>query len=253
LPGRVEAYLLKALGEEGALHLLLIDPEKPGDVAGVAKAAQEAGTAAFLVGGSTAVATPQYVDVTDRLKRNAELPVIIFPCNLPSIAPGADAILFMSLLNSSTPYFIVGAQALGIPLIRRMGLEAIPTAYIVIGEGGSVGFVGEARAIPVEHPELAAMYSMAAEAFGFRLIYLEGGSGVRNPLPAKLVSTVRRAVNTPLMVGGGVRTGAQAQEAAAAGADIIVTGNVIEETGDPSRLAELVAGAKRGGRERAGR
>lgn len=172
--GRVESELLRRLADEKALHFLLLDPQKPGDANAAAKYAERSGTAAFLVGGSTATLTSEYDLLVRQLKDSSQLPVIIFPSNLPSITGEADAIFFMSLLNSLNPYFITGAQALGINAIRKKGLEIIPLAYIIIGGGGAAGFVGQAQCIPLDHPEIAAAYAMAAEAFGFRFVYLEG-------------------------------------------------------------------------------
>lgn len=248
--GRVESELRRRLADEKALHFLLLDPQKPGDATAAAQSAEKSGTAAFLVGGSTAALTSEYVFLVKQLKNSSHLPVIIFPSNLPSITGEADAIFFMSLLNSLNPYFITGAQALGINAIRKRGLETIPLAYIIVGEGGAAGFVGQAQCIPLDHPEIAAAYSMAAEAFGFRFVYLEGGSGVVRPLSPSFVSVVRKCVSLPLIVGGGVRTGSEAEDLAAAGADIIVTGSIVEETGDHSIVSELVDGIRRGGKRR---
>lgn len=248
--GRVESELRKRLSEEKAIHFLLLDPQKPGDATAIAKSAERSGTAAFLVGGSTATLTSEYDFLVRHLKDNSHLPVIIFPSNLPSITGEADAIFFMSLLNSLNPYFITGAQALGINAIRKKGLETIPLAYIIIGGGGAAGFVGQAQCVPLDHPEIAAAYAMAAEAFGFRFVYLEGGSGVAQPLSTSFVSVVRKCVSLPLIVGGGVRTGSEAEDLAVAGADIIVTGSIVEETGDHNIVSELVAGIRRGGKRR---
>lgn len=246
LPGRIESALLSRLTDERALHFLLIDPQKPGDVPSIAEAAERSGTAAFLVGGSTAMITSEYNDLVRVLKRHSGLPVIIFPSNLPSITGEADAIFFMSLINSINPYFITGIQAMGISAIKKQGLEAIPLAYIIIGEGGAAGYVGQAQCIPLGHPEIATAYAMAAEAFGFRFIYLEGGSGVTRPLSAPFISMVRRHVSVPLIIGGGVGSGADAEELVAAGADIVVTGTIVERTGNSAIISELVDGIRRG-------
>jgi len=248
--GRVESELRRRLADEKALHFLLLDPQKPGDIGPTAQSAERSGTAAFLVGGSTAMLTSEYDSLVRQLKRSSHLPVIIFPSNLPSITGEADAIFFMSLMNSLNPYFITGAQALGINVIREQGLEAIPMAYIIIGLGGAAGFVGQAQCIPLDHPEIAAAYAMAAETFGFRFVYLEGGSGVAHPLSPSYVSIVKKNIAIPLIVGGGVRTGMEAEDLVAAGADIIVTGSIVEETGDHTVVSELVEGIRRGGKRR---
>lgn len=46
----------------------------------------------------------------------------------------------MSLLNSNNPYWIIGAQALGAPAVKKMGIEALPMGYLVVEPGyGGLG------------------------------------------------------------------------------------------------------------------
>lgn len=246
--GRVERYLLERIRKEGAIHITLIDPEKVtgASASRVAKQALRCGTSAFMVGGSTLTSTTHLDNIVKTVKRTVEVPVILFPNNITGISKYADAIWFMSLLNSVDPYFLVGAQILGAPLIKKFGLEAIPLGYIVTGEGGTAGIIGRAFPIPYNKPELAAAHALAAQYFGMRFVYLEGGSGVSRPVPTEMVQEVRRVVEVPLIVGGGIRTGGQATQAVSAGADIIVTGNVAESSDVSSKISELVAGVKQG-------
>ena len=76
------------------------------------------------------------------------MPIILFPGNISGVSKYADAIFFMSLLNSSNPYWITGAQALGAPIIKKMGIETISMGYLVVEPGGTVGWVGDAKIIP---------------------------------------------------------------------------------------------------------
>jgi len=245
--GRTETYLNRVLSERGFLHFLLIDPEKTGDLSQTMPAAIEAGTSAFMVGGSTAVMTESYTEVISEIKRSSSLPVVIFPSGPYSIARGADALWFMSLLNSEDPYYIIGAQVLGSATIKRLNMEAIPMAYLIVGEGCAAGFVGRARPIPYEHPEIAAGFAMAAEYMGMRFIYLEAGSGAEHSIPTDFVSVVRKSVSIPIIVGGGIKSGTDAEQLVGAGADAIVTGNVFENmTNTRDKLCELIDGCKRG-------
>ncbi|MFB0501339.1 MAG: phosphoglycerol geranylgeranyltransferase, partial [Candidatus Bathyarchaeia archaeon] len=136
---------------------------------------------------------------------------------------------FMSLLNSSDPYFIAGAQILGAPLIKEFGLEAIPLGYIIVGESSAASVVGRACPIPSNKPELAAAHALAAQYFGMRFVYLEAGSGAKQAPPNDMIKAVKEFVSIPLIVGGGIRTSHQVREAVDAGADIVVTGTVVEE------------------------
>ena len=231
--GKVERYLLERIESEGAIHITLIDPEKspPEEAVAIASAAERGGSSAIMVGGSTLVSTEDLDRAIIRVKEEVELPVILFPNNVSAISRYADAIWFMSLLNSTNTYYLVDAQMLGAPLVKRYGLEAIPMGYIILGEGGVVGFVGHARPISYDHPELAAAYALAAQYLGMRFVYLEAGSGVRSPIPPPVVRAVKGVVDIPVIVGGGIRSGDDAKMLVEAGADVVVTGTLAEEGG----------------------
>jgi phosphoglycerol geranylgeranyltransferase len=148
----------------------------------------------------------------------------------------------MSLLNSSNTYWIVDAQALSAPLVKRYQIESLPMGYIISGEGCVAGHVGQARLISYKHPELAVGYSMAAEYLGMRFVYLEAGSGAESPIPTSMISAVRRHIGIPLIVGGGLRNPDSALKAKLAGADIIVTGTLVEkEEGVKDKISEIVS------------
>ena len=244
--GLVEKYLLEKIEKEGTIHMTLVDPEKvtPSSASHIAKEAEACDTAAIMVGGSTSFSTSNLDKITKALKESVEIPVILFPNNITGISRYADAIWFMSLLNSSDPYFLMGAQVLGAPIIKKFGLEPIPLGYIIVGEGGTVSVVGKAVPIPYNKPELAAAHALAAEYFGMRFVYLEAGSGVGKPVPSNMAKAVKNVVNIPLIVGGGIRTGEQVKEIAKAGADIVVTGTVLEENKGRHKIRELIDNMK---------
>jgi phosphoglycerol geranylgeranyltransferase len=244
--GQVEKYLLDKIREYGAVHITLIDPEKTTSqiASRIAHEAESAGTAAIMVGGSTFVSTSRLDGVVKAIKRAVKVPVILFPNNITGISRHADAIWFMSLLNSSDPYFLAGAQVLGAPIIRKFGLEAIPLGYIIVGEGGAAGVIGRACPIPYNKPELAAAYALAAQYFGMRFVYLEAGSGAKQPVPSGMIRMVKDLVSVHLVVGGGIRTSQQVKEMVSAGADILVTGTVVEECEVREKIRELVEGIR---------
>jgi phosphoglycerol geranylgeranyltransferase len=199
-----------------------------------------------MIGGSTFVSSAHLDDVVRAVKRTVKIPIILFPNNVTGISRYADAIWFMSLLNSVDPYFIMGAQILGAPLVKKYGLEPLPLGYIIVGEGGTAGVVGRAIPIPHNKPELAVAHALAGQYLGMRFIYLEGGSGAKNPVPPEMIRAVKHYIDVPLIVGGGIRSREQALSAASAGADMIVTGNVIEETGIKRKVSEIIEGIRRG-------
>jgi phosphoglycerol geranylgeranyltransferase len=246
LIGRVERYLLGKIQEDGAIHITLIDPEKvsPESASHIAEEAEASETAAIMVGGSTSVSTSDLDKTVRAIKKGLDIPVILFPNNITGISQYADAIWFMSLLNSVDPYFIMGVQVLGAPLIKKYGLEAIPLGYIVVGVGAAVGVIGRAMPIPYEKPELAAAHALAAQYLGMRFVYLEGGSGAKDPVPNEMIRMVKSTVQVPLVVGGGIKTGEQMKSVVNAGADVVVTGNVTEESMVKDKVKELVGSIK---------
>jgi phosphoglycerol geranylgeranyltransferase len=244
--GRVEKYLLERIKAEGSIHITLIDPEKvtPPQASRIAENSKSSGTSAVMIGGSTFVSQAHLDAVVKAIRRTVKIPTILFPSNVTGISRHADAIWFMSLLNSVDPYFLIGAQILGAPLVKKYGLEPIPMGYVIVGEGGTAGIVGRAIPVPYTKPELAAAHALAGQYLGMRFIYLEGGSGAKTPVPPEVIRMVKHYVDIPLIVGGGIRTKEQALAAASAGADIIVTGNVIESVDAKRKVSEIIAGVK---------
>ena len=246
--GNVEKYLIEQIKAEGSIHMTLIDPEKvtAPQASRIIGKAVAGGTSAVMIGGSTFVSGTHLDNIVRVVKRTVEIPVILFPNNVSGISRYADAMWFMSLLNSADPYFIMGAQVLGAPLVRKYRLEPIPLGYIIVGEGCTAGIVGKAVAIPYDKPELAAAHALAGQYLGMRFMYLEAGSGARMPVPAEMIRVVKHCVNIPLVVGGGIRSSEQALAVASAGADIIVTGNVVENAEVRRRVSDIIEGVKRG-------
>ncbi len=248
--GRTEKYLLDRLESDGCVHMTLFDPENHtlDEAARLISNAEKQGTDAFMVGGSTVYSHERFDEFIKRIKENTSLPVIIFPNNVNAISKYADAIFFMSLLNSIEWWFILGAQIHGSFLVKEYGLEAIPMGYIVFGSDTSVAAVGRAFSLPVNKPQIAASYALAAQYLGMRFIYLEAGSGATMPIPPEGVSAVKNTINVPLIVGGGIRTPEQAKTTVEAGADMIVTGTLaernIEELGKVIRAAKEAASRK---------
>ncbi|MFZ1038507.1 MAG: geranylgeranylglyceryl/heptaprenylglyceryl phosphate synthase [Candidatus Bathyarchaeia archaeon] len=246
--GRVEKYLLEGIKSEGSIHVTLIDPEKvtPPQASRVAGKAKVSGTSAIMIGGSTFVSGAHLDDVVKAVKHTVKIPVILFPNDVTGISRFADAIWFMSLLNSVDPYFLIGAQVLGAPLVKKYHLEPLSLGYIIVGEGGTAGVVGRAVPVPYDKPELAAAHALAGQYLGMRFIYLEGGSGVKRPVPPEMIRAVKHYIDVPLVVGGGIKTREQAVATASAGADVIVTGNVVENTEVSQKVSEIVEGIKHG-------
>ena len=227
------SYLKTVIAEKDAGYFILIDPEVC-DVERTAKLAntiEKGGADAILLGGS--LLTQDLHPIAASLKTETELPIILFPGDSMHLTPHADAILFMSLISGRNPNYLIGEQVKAAPWIQKYGLEPIPTGYMLI-EGGnrtSVEFMSGTVPIPRNKPDIAAPHALAAEYLGMQTVYLEAGSGAELPIPNEMISSVKEKIDIPLIVGGGIRSPEIAAEKVRAGADFIVTGNILEETG----------------------
>ena len=244
---KVESFLKSELKKKNALLFVLIDSEVSHleTSSKLAKDVEKIGASAILVGGSSATDQIEMAQVVKGIKKGIKIPIILFPGNVTGVVPDADAILFSSLMNSENPYFITQAQALGAPSVLKFGLEPLPTAYLVIGEGTSAWFVGSARGIPFEKPKIAAAYALAAQFLGMRFVYLEAGSGAKTSVTPEMVQTVRRTFNGFLIVGGGIKDVKTAQGLVKAGADALVIGTFLEKGGSIKKLQEIAKAIQR--------
>ena len=247
MTGKIELFLKSELKKKNALLFVLIDSEvsKLESSQKLAQDVEKIGASAILVGGSSATDQIEMAEVVKGIKKGIKIPIILFPGNVTGVVPDADAILFSSLMNSENPYFITQAQALGAPSVLKFGLEPLPTAYLVIGDGTSAWFVGSARGIPFEKPKIAAAYALAAQFLGMRFVYLEAGSGAKSSVTPEMVKTVRKAFNGFLIVGGGIRDIKTATNLVKAGANALVIGTFLEKGGSVKKLAEIAKAIQR--------
>lgn len=192
----------------------------------------------FLVGGSLLM-EDNFEQVIATIKKHSEIPVLIFPGNNYQVSAKADALLLLSLISGRNAEYLIGQHVIAAPLIREANLEVIPTGYILIdgGKTSTTSYITQTVPIPHDKPEIAVATAMAGEMLGMKMIYLEAGSGAKNPVSAEMIREVKRNISLPLIVGGGIRSGEMAEEICKAGADIIVVGNVLEK--EPESLLEI--------------
>ncbi|SDF71053.1 phosphoglycerol geranylgeranyltransferase [Methanolobus vulcani] len=246
---QVEEYLNKIAESEGTVHLTLIDPasQTPDQAAEIAHAAVLGGTDAIMVGGSTGAGGVLLDQTLLKIKERTDKPTILFPGNASGVSKHADAIFFMSLLNSRDINYITTNQAMGAPVVYKSGIEPISMAYIIVEPGGTVGWVGDAKLIPKHKPELAVAYALAGKYLGMHYTYLEAGSGADLPVTPEMIGAVKHVLgDNKLIVGGGIRDGETAKMCALAGADMIVTGTILEESSNvTAKIEELVSAIKK--------
>lgn len=230
------------------VHMTLIDPaaQDPDRSARIAHEAEKAGTDYIMIGGSTKVDRDKLNAAIMKIREMTDRKIIIFPGSSSMVSEKADAIYFMSLLNSKTNEFIIKHQVIAAPILRKMGIEIISMGYLVFEPGMTVGRVGNADLIPRTDSESAVAYSMAAEMFGMNLVYLESGSGSPTRVSGEVISSVKKNLKIPVIVGGGIRDPEAAEDVADAGADIIVTGTVAEKTDQIFDVLEPIIKAVKG-------
>ncbi len=218
---------------------LLVDPDKDekDSLIKTLQVANQHSVDFILIGGSL-ISNP--VDpVIDLIKGNSSIPVLLFPGSLLQISDHADGILLLSLVSGRNPDFLIGNHITAAPLLKKSNLEIISTAYILIESGvtTSVEYMSYTKPIPAEKPDIAIATALASEMLGYKLIYLEAGSGARSRVPETIISRVKQQISIPLIVGGGIRSKKDAGNVYKAGADIIVVGNAIEK--NPELLGEI--------------
>ena len=241
---------------ETARHIILIDPDSQtsDEAAKRCVAAVIAGSRMIFVGGSTGTDSNNVHETVKAIQETLELcswnasqdstadskmwevPVILFPAAANAFSPSADGITFMMLMNSRTPKFLIEEQLKGATPIKQANVIPISMGYVVCSPGGKVGEVGQANLIAEDDIELITSYAICAESYGFSTIYLEAGSGSKQPVSAELIRAVRQSCNLTILVGGGIKDGKTARIAVEAGADWIVTGNLTEEFSNSHEL-----------------
>lgn len=240
----VYPMLMHARKERGGAFLLLIDPDRTSERHNLelCAAAQECGVDAILIGTSFMLDT-DFGATVRAVKQVTPLPVIIFPGSFAQLTPEADAVLFTSLVSGRNAEYLIGEQVRGAPLVKRFGLEAIPTGYMLVESGAttSVQFVSGTMPIPSDKIDIACAHALAAQYLGMRLVYLDGGSGARCAVPCELVSAVARYIDIPVIVGGGLKSPEECAHRMGAGAAMVVVGNSMEADPSFSRLREMAA------------
>jgi phosphoglycerol geranylgeranyltransferase len=242
---RTKNYLLERIAK-GTIHLTLIDPAKQSaeTAADIVKRAMNAGTDAVMLGGSTGVTNKNLDETVEAIKCVCDLPTILFPSGAKAISGKCDAIFFMSMVNSADIEWVIGEQVKGSLITKKLGLEPISMGYIIIEPGMRVGEVGHANAIKRNDLESAQSYALACEYLGMDFIYLEAGSGADTPVPAEMITAVKKVISVPLIVGGGIRTPGAAMVARLAGADAIVTGTFVETCSENKEMKSVIDASK---------
>ncbi|MDO8427756.1 MAG: geranylgeranylglyceryl/heptaprenylglyceryl phosphate synthase [Candidatus Diapherotrites archaeon] len=240
---KVYDYVLNEIDSKKGLVFVVIDPpnQEPNVSGKIAKIAEQKGVTAIAVGGSVGAQGALLEDTIQEIKENCSLPVILFPGNIATVSKKADAIYFMTLLNSNDPYYLAGAQISSAYSLKRMNLEVIPTSYIIVEPGRAAGWIGSAKLIPRELPYLAGITALAGQYMGSKFSILESGGGAPEPVPVEMIAYTKKLIDIPLIIAGGVRTPEYALRTIKAGADIVHVGTAVEEqNGKPADIEKKI-------------
>jgi putative glycerol-1-phosphate prenyltransferase len=212
---------------------ILIDPDKTFEYDAIQSLVEKATWAKvdyFFVGGST-VTRERFAHTIETLKKLTKIPVLIFPGGNHQISSEADALLYLSLVSGRNPDYLISHHVNSALEVLNLNIEVIPTGYILIDGGtqSSVAYVSQTTPIPRNQEKIALNTAVAAMLQGKKMIFFDAGSGANYAVPNKFVSELKKTINCPILVGGGIKTLEEIESFAKAGTNVIVVGNKIEE------------------------
>ncbi len=201
--------------------------------------ANESGVDFVFVGGS--LIFNHIDDLIEQVKELTPIPVVLFPGSPLQLSTKADALLLLSLISGRNPEYLIGNHVISAPFLRKSGIEIIPTGYMLIdgGQQTSVSYMSSTQPIPADKPDIALATAMAGEMLGLQVIYMDAGSGAKNPVPLAMISSVAAETRIPVIVGGGIRTTEGVRRVYESGADLVVVGNATES--NRNLLREMIA------------
>ena len=228
---------------------VLVDPDKAegGQLSRLAALAEESKVDYFFVGGSLIV-QDRLEECLQLLRSVSSIPRILFPGSAFQISDLADGLLFLSLISGRNAELLIGSHVIAAPYLKRSRLEVLPTGYMLVDGGAptTVSYISNTFPIPADKDDIAACTAMAGEMLGLKMIFLDAGSGARQPVSTAMIEAVARSVDLPLVVGGGIRTPERALANVQAGADLIVVGNALEtDPGLMRAMAQAIHSASR--------
>lgn len=235
----IRQQILEAKSNGQKLLAVLLDPDKIllENINHLIEKINQSPATHIFVGGSI-VQNNILEELITALKQKTNLPVILFPGDPSQISPKADGILFLSLLSGRNPDYLIEYQVQAAPILKKTNLEVISTGYILIESGNetAVARVSKTKPLSRENLDLVLATAQAGEMLGNQLIYLEAGSGAKQPVPTEMIELVAQNIQIPVIVGGGIVDLHGIQKAYKAGADLVVIGTAFENN---SRFFEL--------------
>lgn len=237
----LQEKLDKAKEENKTLFALLIDPDKLSldNIDKYIQAIESTQPDLIFVGGSLII-NDFFNSVLEKIKSKLSIPVVLFPGNNNQISSKAHAILLLSLISGRNAEWLIGQHIHASFALHKSGLEILPTGYLLIdgGRSTSVSYISNTFPIPSDKIDIVMATALAGQQLGLKNIYLEAGSGALNPVSIRMIESVRKIIDIPLIVGGGLRSPEQVLAVSKAGATVVVVGTAIEK--DVSMLGQMI-------------
>lgn len=238
----VYSHLISIIEERKGVYAVLLDPDQKNHGAIESKVIQanESDVDILLVGGSLMMDGKSH-DRVRNIKEISKIPVVFFPGSSSQLNPYFDAVLFLSVLSGRNPHYLIGEQVISAPVIKDLGLETIPTGYLLLDGGAhsTVEFMSGSKPIPMNRPDITVAHALAAEYMGMKFVYLEAGSGAKQSVSKEIINRCAENLNINLIVGGGIKTPEDAASRIEAGASMVVTGSVLESSQNNSLMKEF--------------
>lgn len=224
--------IVTSRAKDEKLLAVLIDPDKMklGDVHRfISKINQSIATHIFVGGSEVDEGLTEIL--VEEIKKHTKLPVILFPGDVIQITDKADGILFLSLISGRNPDYLIGKHVEAVSKLKNTTLEVIPTGYLLIENSKATSVERVSKTKPLKRSDIETIVNTAkaGELLGMKLMYLEAGSGATHAIEPKIISRVKIEVNSPLIVGGGIRSKMALESSYKAGADLVVIGTAFEE------------------------
>lgn len=209
--------------------ILLIDPDKYNP--DLILIANKCKVSYIFVGGSS-LRKNNFNSTIKSIKSLTKIPVIIFPGDETQVSKLADGILILSLLSGRNAEYLIGKHVKAAAKIKASKLTTIPTGYILVNGNKKSTTQKITKTKPLNTKKEIIETAIAGELLGKQVIYLEAGSGANKTLSSSIISDVKKQINIPLIVGGGINSIVKAKNIMNSNPDYIVVGNAIEENPD---------------------
>lgn len=223
--------ILDSKAKNEKLLAVLIDPDKfsLGNASSFIEKVNQSIATHIFIGGSI-VSDGKTDQLVSEIKKHTNLPIVLFPGDISQITNKADALLFLSLISGRNPDYLIGKHVEAVSKLKSTRLEIISTGYILIESGKETAIEKVTNTKPIARKNIQKIVdsSIAGQHLGMKLMYLEAGSGATEPISVDIINNVKQELNVPLIVGGGIRSKAELENAFNAGADIVVIGTALE-------------------------